>query len=1089
MIRSSTRIALEAVVGLVLAVVLVGAGAIWRLSEGPVSVDFLTPELEAAFTSPDSPIQIDVGRTELIWGGWDRTVDLRARDWKLIGPEGQTVAQLPEVGITLSLRALAQGVIAPTRVEVSGARMTFERDRQGRFSMARASFPAAQAEEAETEMRDGEVASLLPGLIERLLTPSTPEDPLTFLRSVETRDMTVRLIDRRFGTRLEARNASLELTRTDEGISGNAALGLDIGGEPVALEATLDYAAEPGVLRVDTAFRDLVLPEVARLAPELVPLARLQVPLDGLVGVVLNDEGTILSADFDLVSGPGALDLPRFYDEPLALRTVAAAGSFEAGEERVTVDDLEVVFGAPGGDGPTVRARVNLDLREGYKDLGIGARLDRMPVEDLARYWPRGASENGRAWVIENIAAGTATNLELVASLRVPDTQEAEPEVSHLSGSFQFSGLEAHYLRPMPPVTDIQGRAEFDNDSFVFDVAQGTANGLQVGPAEVRIFGLSGTDHQAEISFAANGPLRSALEILNHPRLRLIDKLGFDVAGSAGTLSTEARFAFPLIDELSEEEFTTDTQAQLSQVALPDAAFGMDVTDGELELDLSMTQMQATGTLRLGGLPVEADWTEYFVPRDGVRRRLTATTTALDGSVRASLGLPMAEFVEGPIAASASLTSAPDETSVVELQLGLAEAAMEIPALKWRKPAGAAGTASMTLELWGERLVALRDMQLAAGTLAMNGSATFSPEDSDLLQVYLSNFSLGATSLRDIEARPWAAASGPGWDVRIASGQLDATPWLGEESDGSDRPEEQGEPEPQTPLKLSVGRLQALTLEEGRGFEAVSLEGRRGPRGWERLELGAEVPRRWWRAQGPPKEDDARAERKMIRFTYGPAAEGGGYALEFGADDLGAALRAVAWIEEMEGGQTRLTGTSPGPLLSAPIQAQLEVRDYTLIDAPIMARIFAGASLGGLGGMLAEDNGITFERGTGALVYESGTVSTDLLRAYGPALGITARGSLDTESETLDIEGTVVPAYAINQVLGAIPILGPLLTGGEGEGVLAVTYGVDGALENPNVTVNPLSALAPGFLRGIFSGKVEGSEEALQALPPAGSDR
>ena len=65
----------------------------------------------------------------------------------------------------------------------------------------------------------------------------------------------------------------------------------------------------------------------------------------------------------------------------------------------------------------------------------------------------------------------------------------------------------------------------------------------------------------------------------------------------------------------------------------------------------------------------------------------------------------------------------------------------------------------------------------------------------------------------------------------------------------------------------------------------------------------------------------------------------------------------------------------------------------------------------------------------------------------------------------MDLRGTLVPAYTINSVLGNIPILGTLLTGGEGEGVFALTYRVSGAPDSPTVSVNPLSALAPGFLR------------------------
>ena len=107
---------------------------------------------------------------------------------------------------------------------------------------------------------------------------------------------------------------------------------------------------------------------------------------------------------------------------------------------------------------------------------------------------------------------------------------------------------------------------------------------------------------------------------------------------------------------------------------------------------------------------------------------------------------------------------------------------------------------------------------------------------------------------------------------------------------------------------------------------------------------------------------------------------------------------------------------------------------------------------------------------------------SDLMRAYGPALGLTAKGSFDFESDQTDFRGTIVPAYTVNRILGEIPLLGPLLTGGEGEGVFAATYWAKGKLGDLDVSVNPLAALAPGFLRSLFSGSSIGMDEE-GALP------
>jgi hypothetical protein len=66
-----------------------------------------------------------------------------------------------------------------------------------------------------------------------------------------------------------------------------------------------------------------------------------------------------------------------------------------------------------------------------------------------------------------------------------------------------------------------------------------------------------------------------------------------------------------------------------------------------------------------------------------------------------------------------------------------------------------------------------------------------------------------------------------------------------------------------------------------------------------------------------------------------------------------------------------------------------------------------------------------------------------------------------------------------------------LLIGGEGEGVLAVTYSIDGPISEPEVSVNPLSVLTPGFLRGLFglAGDGEVGEDSKPATFPRTADK
>ncbi|MEL6748382.1 MAG: AsmA-like C-terminal region-containing protein, partial [Pseudomonadota bacterium] len=86
----------------------------------------------------------------------------------------------------------------------------------------------------------------------------------------------------------------------------------------------------------------------------------------------------------------------------------------------------------------------------------------------------------------------------------------------------------------------------------------------------------------------------------------------------------------------------------------------------------------------------------------------------------------------------------------------------------------------------------------------------------------------------------------------------------------------------------------------------------------------------------------------------------------------------------------------------------------------------------------------------------------------GPAMGATLRGRVNLGQNQIQLGGTYVPLYGINSALGGFPIIGDLFVSRRGEGLLGMTYAIQGALKNPDVVINPVSIVAPGIFRQIF---------------------
>ena len=112
--------------------------------------------------------------------------------------------------------------------------------------------------------------------------------------------------------------------------------------------------------------------------------------------------------------------------------------------------------------------------------------------------------------------------------------------------------------------------------------------------------------------------------------------------------------------------------------------------------------------------------------------------------------------------------------------------------------------------------------------------------------------------------------------------------------------------------------------------------------------------------------------------------------------------------------------------------------------------------------------GLTFDRLSAPFRLLGSVLDVSDARAFSSSLGVTATGRLDFGRQLVDLSGTIVPAYFFNSLPGRIPLLGGLFRTNKGSGLFAANYGLKGSLTEPAVSINPLSALTPGFTRRFF---------------------
>jgi hypothetical protein len=192
--------------------------------------------------------------------------------------------------------------------------------------------------------------------------------------------------------------------------------------------------------------------------------------------------------------------------------------------------------------------------------------------------------------------------------------------------------------------------------------------------------------------------------------------------------------------------------------------------------------------------------------------------------------------------------------------------------------------------------------------------------------------------------------------------------------------------------------------------------------------------------------------------------------------DAGGLLQAIDKTSRISGGKLDLDAAVRQQYPSLEVGGTVRITSFTLRQAPLLARLLTVASLTGIGNLLAGE-GIYFDRLEMPFTYRQEVLAVDRVRLSGSQIGLTADGTLDFARERIDLSGTIVPIFGLNWAIGRIPVLGDFLRGSQGEGAFAMTYTVSGDRREPRILVNPLSVLAPGMIRELFSGIFWGTAE------------
>ncbi len=1032
MIARTTRTLFELAAASLLGVLLLAGFAAWRLAQGPVPLDFLTEHFERALNVQGAPFRISMGGTNLAWAGWQRTLDIRVVDVRATGEDGRVIARVPEMSISLSLGGLLRGVIAPRSLDLIGANVRLMRRQSGEFAFALGDSGDGISDEARTQ--------LFAQIIDVLSSGADPERPATYLRRLSILDARLAIDDRLAGAIWGAPRADIVLLRESGEIRGTFFAEIDIGGKRTKVNGAASWRPKSDVIRVETELAGLPVDRIAVKLPALQDAAKIRLDVDGQAAFSVSIDGAIRSAKFDLKAGRGHLAIADLWPEDLPIGSVRMQGNFDGEAKRLDIEQLRADLG-----GPVVSGRLTaIGLGNGGAIDGNLA-VDRVPLKELERYWPSVVAPLARNWVTKKMPDGIVEDVRATLSLTVPEHAGEKPKLRAMSGSLRLRETEIHYLTGMPPVRDVVASAVFTRERFVATVRSGKSEGLTVRSGIVNLSKLDTDVEHADIDVSLDGPLARALVLLDRRPLGFVSRFGLSPKAVGGTATTQLKVSLPILKDLTLDRVDIAAVSTLRDAQVPNMAFGQPLSARRLALKVDKEGLELTGDARIGEIPAAIKWVERFKGKDGYTRSYEARAV-LSEEQRAKLGMPDTKpYLTGPIAVDAAIRRRAQGSQDIALKLALKDAALWLPGFNWRKAPGIEGVAWLSLLTGADGELTVRDFNIRTLRLAAAGNGRFD-RDRKLAGLEITNFALDRTKfVGTVAARPLG-----GYRVEVNGPTFDATPFL-----KFDGPEDEGAAAGLPPVEVVAN------------FDRVWLNERTSAENFVAYLVGDETG--WRRADVTGKA----GKNQELNVCYDDTKEK--VTVSARSNDAGELLRVLGIVETMQGGRLDLLVSKPRSAGVRPWTGKLEISDFVLVRAPLLARILTSASLTGIVDTLS-GKGIRFAKLDVPLEIKSGVATVKNARTVGSELGFTAEGVVDTKKETIELSGTIVPAYTLNSLLGNIPLLGDLLTGKSGSGIFAATYRVSGPLKDPKVTVNPLAALAPGFLRnllGIFDGTTQ----------------
>ncbi|MEP3628821.1 MAG: AsmA-like C-terminal domain-containing protein [Hyphomicrobiales bacterium] len=748
-------------------------------------------------------------------------------------------------------------------------------------------------------------------------------------------------------------------------------------------------------------------------------------------GISLADE-LLQPYNFRLFANDVHLDSSDANAAPLVVDKMIANGAFQLGRKLISISEFSVQVGEVRGD-----AAVSFGFDGKTPSMSLVAEIDKAPVAVLKQVWPVFIAPSARGWTLKNLHDGEIRNARIATS--IPNgvlgnlRKGATLQDHEMVADFNIVNSSFKAFGEFPDIENADLRGKVRGISFEANLDRGKAvskfgGAVQLNKAQFKIDDFRFPGPKADISLTAKGKADDVGEIANRKPVRALTFAKIEPRGLSGDVLAKVALSLPLRPKLGANDVDWKAGLGLTKFSSPKPIDGRKIDNATAEISITPQSMTIDGKGKIDGIEADIDMQVPF--KGNAKSRTLAVKLVLDDKDLKKIGIDFGEFLTGPMSVEIDQDSSSDKRGDL-YKIDLSRAEINLDFIGWKKSKGVAASARMRL-ITTSKGTQVRDFSLVGDGFGAQGTAEIS-NSGDIARLNLSKLALKKGDSIAVNAVLRAERT---YDIKIDGRSFDARSLI---HVLTDRPNSAADANFRYKIKATIGEVTGYIAEKIRGFSMdVSL---RGPTVLKLMVSGI-----------------TKNAKAPFDIRYG-AVSGKGDVLTANGPDGGAIARFANIYYRAFGGPFTITGQRP-PGVKA-LTGKFRMRRFALVDEPALSGLGGGASTNGKPSVKFNVLKINFTEQDQKLRVEKGLLSGD-------NIGGTYEGVLNRKTKEIDFTGTYVPIYVLNNFFTKIPIVGQVLGNGKREGLIGVTFKVKGTIGKPKVTVNPLSALAPGFLRQLF---------------------